>query len=197
MANLTFIQALARTAKHVYDAVIIKMSSVLESYVEKEAGKGLSTNDYTTTEKNKLAGIASGAEKNTIKSIKLNGSALTPDSGKAVNIDLSSYSTKTETDTAINNKLSGVYKLQGSINFSELPTTGMKVGYTYNIKDDFTTTASFVEGAGKKYPAGTNVSYTDNGWDCLAGIYDFSEYLKAADVVDITEEEINDICIIS
>lgn len=34
------------------------------SKVDKETGKGLSTNDYTTTEKNKLAGIASGAEVN-------------------------------------------------------------------------------------------------------------------------------------
>ena len=32
--------------------------------VDKVAGKGLSANDYTTTEKNKLAGIASGAEVN-------------------------------------------------------------------------------------------------------------------------------------
>ena len=32
--------------------------------VDKEVGKGLSTNDYTTTEKNKLAGIAAGAEVN-------------------------------------------------------------------------------------------------------------------------------------
>lgn len=64
MANLTFIQALARTAKHTYDAVIIKMSSVLEGYVEKVDGKGLSTNDYTTTEKNKLAGIQAKATHN-------------------------------------------------------------------------------------------------------------------------------------
>lgn len=33
-------------------------------FVEQESGKGLSTNDYTTTEKNKLAGIADGAEVN-------------------------------------------------------------------------------------------------------------------------------------
>lgn len=33
-------------------------------FVQKETGKGLSTNDYTTAEKNKLAGIASGAEVN-------------------------------------------------------------------------------------------------------------------------------------
>lgn len=37
----------------------------LENYVEKEEGKGLSTNDYTTEEKNKLAGIEEGANKYT------------------------------------------------------------------------------------------------------------------------------------
>lgn len=36
----------------------------LNDKVDKVTGKGLSTNDYTTTEKNKLAGIAAGAEKN-------------------------------------------------------------------------------------------------------------------------------------
>ena len=40
------------------------MSSVLEGYVEKVDGKGLSTNDYTTTEKNKLAGIQAKATHN-------------------------------------------------------------------------------------------------------------------------------------
>lgn len=34
------------------------------TYVAKEDGKGLSTNDYTTAEKDKLAGIAAGAEVN-------------------------------------------------------------------------------------------------------------------------------------
>lgn len=35
-----------------------------DTYQAKEAGKGLSTNDYTTAEKNKLSGIAAGAEVN-------------------------------------------------------------------------------------------------------------------------------------
>ena len=35
----------------------------LTGYVQKETGKGLSTNDYTTAEKTKLAGIADGANK--------------------------------------------------------------------------------------------------------------------------------------
>ena len=43
--------------------------------VAKETGKGLSTNDYTTTEKNKLAGIATGATANTgtITKVQANG----------------------------------------------------------------------------------------------------------------------------
>ena len=40
--------------------------------VNKVTGKGLSTNDYTTAEKNKLAGIAAGAEVNTITGVKGN-----------------------------------------------------------------------------------------------------------------------------
>lgn len=54
--------------------------------VAAENGKGLSSNDYTTTEKNKLAGIASGAEANTIETVKVNGTALTPDGNKAVDV---------------------------------------------------------------------------------------------------------------
>ena len=40
------------------------LESAIGNKVDKVSGKGLSTNDYTTTEKNKLAGIASGAEVN-------------------------------------------------------------------------------------------------------------------------------------
>ena len=41
-----------------------KVKALLNNKVDKVSGKGLSTNDYTTTEKNKLSGIASGAEVN-------------------------------------------------------------------------------------------------------------------------------------
>lgn len=41
-----------------------KVKDKLNNKVDKVSGKGLSTNDYTTTEKNKLSGIASGAEVN-------------------------------------------------------------------------------------------------------------------------------------
>lgn len=38
--------------------------------VDKVSGKGLSTNDYTTAEKNKLAGIAAGAQVNSVTGVK-------------------------------------------------------------------------------------------------------------------------------
>ena len=54
-----------------------KFKSALGGKVDKVSGKGLSTNDYTTDEKNKLAGIATGATANvgTITGITMNGAS--------------------------------------------------------------------------------------------------------------------------
>lgn len=60
----------------------------LDSKVNSITGKGLSTNDYTTKEKTKLSGIAEGADVSTIKSISKNGTALSIDSNKNVNIEV-------------------------------------------------------------------------------------------------------------
>lgn len=43
------------------DGVVYLWGKIKGKFVAKESGKGLSTNDYTTTEKNKLAGIATNA----------------------------------------------------------------------------------------------------------------------------------------
>lgn len=61
--------------------------------------------------------------------------------------------------------LTGAYKIKGNKAFAELPSvataTPDMVGNVYNVTNDFTTTADFVEGAGKKYSAGTNVVIVD------------------------------------
>lgn len=44
--------------------MVTDLTAVVSGKVDKETGKGLSTNDYTTAEKNKLSGIAAGAEVN-------------------------------------------------------------------------------------------------------------------------------------
>ena len=58
-----------------------------DEFVAKEAGKGLSSNDYTTTEKNKLAGIGEGANKTTVDSA-LSGSSTNPVQNKVINAAL-------------------------------------------------------------------------------------------------------------
>ena len=59
----------------------------------------------------------------------------------------------------VDEKVSTTYKPSGSIYFADLPAlTESRVGNVYDIKDDFTTTADFMEGAGKSYKAGTNVA---------------------------------------
>ena len=57
----------------------------LSGKVDKVDGKGLSTNDYTSTEKTKLSGIETGAQVNVIESVKVNGTAQTV-TDKAVDI---------------------------------------------------------------------------------------------------------------
>ena len=60
----------------------------------------------------------------------------------------------------INNTLTSVYKIKGSLAFASL-TSALLVkaneGNVYNISDEFTTTADFIEGACKKHTAGSNV----------------------------------------
>ena len=81
-----------------------------------------------------------------------------------------SYSDATTIMTEIGNKLralNGAYVIRGNSAFANLPATLTKAmnGYVYNVTDEFTTTANFVEGAGKKYPAGTNVAIVNLGND--------------------------------
>lgn len=52
------------------------LADALAGKVDAEEGKGLSENDYTTAEKEKLAGIAAGADANVLEVIKINGTAL-------------------------------------------------------------------------------------------------------------------------
>ena len=84
-----------------------KIKGRLNTKVDKETGKGLSTNDLTNelkqvydetvTKVDQI--IAEGGEPNVIETVKVNGTALTPDAEKAVNIDLNGYAKKTDLRT--------------------------------------------------------------------------------------------------
>lgn len=76
----------------------------LGNKVDKETGKGLSTNDYTTTEKNKLAGIAEGANK-TIVDSALSSTSTNPVQNKVVNAAINDLNTLVG-DTAVSTQIS-------------------------------------------------------------------------------------------
>ena len=83
------------------------------------------------------------------------------------------------TKEELNAKISAVYKPAGSVAFTDLPALAENVlGNVYNVTNAFTTTDSFVEGAGNKYPKGTNVVVVKSGedykFDVLAGFVDLS-----------------------
>lgn len=65
-----------------------EVNGLLNNKVDKESGKGLSTNDYTTAEKNKLSGIATGAQVNVIEKILVNSVEQTVSAQKAVDISV-------------------------------------------------------------------------------------------------------------
>ena len=54
-----------------------KIKELVSTKVNKVEGKGLSSNDYTSDEKTKLAGIASGAQVNVLEGIQKNGNTVT------------------------------------------------------------------------------------------------------------------------
>lgn len=112
------------------------------------------------------------------------------------------YATTSNVNTLISQAVSTVYTPKGSVaSLDELNSKddAGKVGDVWNITNAFTTDLGFIEGPGKAYPAGTNVVLVEVGglkkWDVLAGSVDLSGYLEAADLVAITEEELDEICV--
>lgn len=74
------------------------LKTLLSNKVDKVDGKGLSANDYTTTDKTKLSGIESGAEVNVIDTVKVNNQALVP-TGKTVDISVPTTTSELTNDS--------------------------------------------------------------------------------------------------
>jgi len=79
----------------------------------------------SAADKTKLNGVATGAQVNKIESVKVNGTALTPDSSKAVNVDLSTYAKSADVTKEIASAVSGVTQIDYSV-VEALPSTGKK-----------------------------------------------------------------------
>lgn len=183
------------------------VSSAISTKVDKVSGKGLSTNDYTTTEKNKLAGIASGAEvnvqsdwsvadtasdafiKNKPTSLPANGGNAATVNGHTVNSDVPANAKFT--DTTYSDMTGATSSANGTHGLVPAPTKGNQAKY---LRGDGTwqtptnTTYSVFKGA----------THTANGSSGLVpapnmAAYDGGYFLgadgtwKSADISMVTE----------
>lgn len=161
---------------------IINLVEDLASKVDKDGSKVLSDNNYTTAEKNKLSGIAAGAQVNVLEGVQQNGSDLAI-SSKKVNVFTfgkvtvsTSTATAAKTGSIINNTS---YTPKAGDLFEVTFTNGnTAAGVTLNLNSkgakpvylggSAVTTANFLLSAGEKrlvYYDGTNynvISLTDH-----------------------------------
>lgn len=166
----------------------------LATKVDKVTGKQLSTNDYTTAEKTKLAGVETGANKyilpvasaTTSGGVKIGANLQMVDgvlNALQGTIDLSPFETKvnaantyvsktslttTLTDYAKKSDISQAVIYRGSVDaFTDLPATAQnKTGDMYNI-----TTAGGTDANGSPIKAGDNVVWNGTGWDNYGGAF--------------------------
>lgn len=227
-------------------ALITKTKTALNGKVDKVTGKGLSTNDLTAALKTSYDGAVTGvadlkkvgAEKNKIVGVKVNGTALTIDSTRNVDVTVPTdaqigekiegygyqtadqvntaignkgyqtaanvkstvegygyqtaaqvetkitgkgYQTSAQVQSAINSALSGVTGIDIKV-VESLPTTGVKgtiylVAHAHGSGDSYD---EYIWLADKK--TFEKIGNTD---------VDLSDYLKAADITELTETDLN------
>lgn len=169
------------------------VDSKLDTKVDKEEGKGLSTNDYSDNDRQKVSNIVdyvttmrSTASMNTMglsldKKNVITGSIYTTGSitfnsasSKSAGVLTASYFEKLdalpsaeELDQKINTAIGSVYKVKGSVaNYEALPKQNVNIGDVYNLED-----------TGANYVA----TSTTPDWDKLSETVDLSGYLTKTD----------------
>lgn len=168
-------------------------------FVAKETGKGLSTNDLTDALKKTyddtvttVAGIvAEGGEPNVIEIVKVNGTALTPDSNKAVDVTVptnnnqltngAGYQNASQVQTAINSAIAGITGIEFEV-VQSLPATG-ETGVIYLLSNS---------GSGQNIY--DEYIWVNNAFEKIGTTaVDLSNYVQFSDLVAITNAEIDTI----
>lgn len=169
------------------------VDSKLDTKVDKEEGKGLSTNDYSDDDRQKVSNIVdyvtamrSTTSMNTMglsldKKNVITGSIYTTGSvtfnsasSKSAGVLTASYFEKLdalpsadELDQKINTAIGSVYRVKGSVaNYEALPKDNVTIGDVYNLED-----------TGANYVA----TSTTPDWDKLSETVDLSGYLTKTD----------------
>lgn len=125
--------------------------------VDKVSGKGLSTNDYTTAEKNKLAGIATGAEvnQNTFSTVKV-GTTLVAADAKTDTLELVAGTNITLTPDATNDKVT----IATAAEVNQNAFSNVKFGSYTVAANSKTDTLELVAGTNIAITPGTNDKVT-------------------------------------
>lgn len=169
------------------------VDSKLDTKVDKEEGKGLSTNDYSDNDRQKVSNIVdyvttmrSTTSMNTMglsldKKNVITGSIYTTGSitfnsasSKSAGVLTASYFEKLdalpsaeELDQKINTAIGSVYRVKGSVaNYEALPKENVTIGDVYNLED-----------TGANYVA----TSTTPDWDKLSETVDLNGYLTKTD----------------
>lgn len=185
--------------------LISKIKSALNGKVNVVNGKGLSTNDYTNAEKQKLSGIASGAQANVIESVKVNGTKLTPIS-KAVDVTVptktsqltndSGYQSATDVESIITAK---GYQTQSQVQSLINSAVGNITSIKYEKVNSLPTTGSNGVIYLVAHSHGTQDIYDEYIWLAETKTYekigntdiDLSAYVKKSELTAITTNDLN------
>lgn len=147
------------------DDAVQALNAAIGNKVDKVAGKGLSTNDFTTAEKNKLTGIATGANKTTYTNnlaATVAGTALDAVQGKALN----------DKGTQMNVYVGD----DGNLHFKNW--AGADTVIHFNKENSFTELVFL--GSKNPYPSTTFSGLKKGDWLIMAGIHQDRETVDCA-----------------
>lgn len=166
--------------------------------VDKVDGKGLSTNDYTTTEKNKLSGIAEGAEvnQNAFSNIVVGSTTVAADS-KTDTLTLVAGDNVTLTPDATNDKITITSKDTVYTHPSYTARTGVPTanqtpafGGTFNVSQPVSDATGHITAINSRTVTIPSTEATTSS----AGLMSASDKSKLNGMVAITNDEIDAIC---
>lgn len=171
-----------------WDMIDNAVSDLDGNKVDKVAGKQLSTEDYSTTEKTKLNGIASGAQVNVLENLTLGGTALAKNN-KTIEIkdpEVTNARQSTIKDKTFASVDARIEELEADVDSIE--TTR---GHVYGIRRKITSNSSsawerLFDSIGKVATATKNGGTVQNDFDSLAPWSD----IKSCNY-DLTTKKIN------
>jgi len=149
-----------------------KITGKLAGKVDKAEGKGLSSNDYTSEEKTKLAGLSNytlpAASAETLGGVKV-GAGLTVTDGLLAAKPAAWDDITNKPDVALKSDLSSVYRYKGSVaNSASLPAEGNVTGDVWNVE-----------------ATGMNYAWDGEKWDALGEIFEIQS-ITNAEIDEIT-----------